>query len=56
MMITARIRRMGEGNSFSLLVCPRGEGGTYPGQVQGTYPPGPGRGGVPQVGIEPRTS
>ena len=23
--------------SFTLLVCPRGEGGTYPGQVQGTY-------------------
>ena len=31
---------MGEGNSFSLLVCPElGEGGTYPGQVQGSYPP-----------------
>ena len=44
---------MGEGNSFSLLVCPQGEGGgsTYPGQVQGTYPPlarsGQGK-GVPQ--------
>ena len=45
-IFTARIRRMGEGNSFSLLVCPHpGEGGTYPGQVQmgggpqGIYPP-----------------
>ena len=50
---------MGEGNSFSLLVCPHpGGGGTYPGQVQtggrGTpryLPPRPGqdgRKGVPQ--------
>ena len=46
---------MGEGNSFSLLVCPH-PGGTYPGQVQmggevpqGTYPhPGQDGGGVPQ--------
>ena len=29
-IITTRIRRMGEGNSFNLLVCPRGEGGYLP--------------------------
>ena len=45
MMITARIRRMQEGNSFGLLVCPqRGRGylpwpsprylPTHPGQVR----------------------
>ena len=29
-IITARIGRMGEGNSFSLLVCPHRGGGGYP--------------------------
>ena len=50
-LITVRIRRIGEGNSFSYLVCPH-PGGTYPGQVQmgkgvpqGTYPPLPARSG-----------
>ena len=45
-VITARIRWMGEGNSFSLLVCPHPGGGGVPilarsrqGVPQGRYPP-----------------
>ena len=61
-IITTRIRRMGEGNSFNLLVCPtprpgqvRG-GGTpryLPPTGQGTYPPGQVRWGYPKVPIPP---
>ena len=53
-VITARIRKMGEGNSLSLLVCPQGEGSNYPGQVQGTPPP-PSQGTYPPSGYPPRT-
>ena len=45
MFITDRIRRMGEGNSFSLLVC-FGSEGTYPGQGVPTLTGG----GYPKVG------
>ena len=48
-VITARIRRMGEGNSFSLLVCPQGGGGTYPGQEGGRGNPSPARSGWGRV-------
>ena len=44
---------MGEGNSFSLLVCPHPGEGPYPGQVQmgGTYP-GWGGGYLPWPGAD----
>ena len=46
-IFTACIRRMREGNSFSLLVCPPGwKGDTYP-PGQGTCPPPPSQGAYP---------
>ena len=58
-VITTRIRRMGEGNSFSLLVCPQGGVPTLakskvrtPPHGQGTYPLARSGWGVPQ-GIYP---
>ena len=64
-IFTARIRRMGEGNSFSLLDCPQGEGvptlarlGRRKRVSQGRYPLPPGQvrmgdGGVPQSRYDP---
>ena len=47
-MFTVRIRRMGEGNSFSLFVCPhRGVPQPGPDGGGGVPWPGPDGGGVP---------
>ena len=45
MLTTVRIRRMGEGNSFSLLVCSHPTGGTYLGRGVPTLAAGWGGGG-----------
>ena len=50
LLFTTRIRRMEEGNSFRVLVCPQGgRGGTYPGLVQGTYPLPPAKVPTPPI-------
>ena len=54
--ITAHIRRMGEGNSFSLLVCPQGGGGYLPWPGPRYLPPKARSGwgeGVPQGTFPP---